>query len=138
MSRSDSLNHAIHNKEVCEYLSEKPEYGDWVITTAFYSAIHFVDYKIFPITLELKGITYDFINFNGYYDFYSNNKEGKINQHKARTDLVEAYLPNIAPQFGKLKDLCHSARYVDYNFDDDVATNAKQCLEEINEHCDKA
>lgn len=138
MSKSDSLNHAIHNKAVCEYLSKELEHSDWVITTAFYSAIHFVEHKIFPIRgLQSKGITYDFTSFNGYYDFYSSNKEGKISQHKARADLVEAYLPEIAPQFNELKDLCHNARYVDYEFDDDVAQKAKESLEKIEKYCIK-
>ncbi|MDR4496876.1 MAG: hypothetical protein MRK02_02960 [Candidatus Scalindua sp.] len=135
MSKNDSLNHAIHNKEACEYLSKEPKFSDWVITTAFYSALHFIDYKIFPLDLKLSKYPVNFTTFNGYYDFYSKNKEGKINQHKARADLVESLFPIIAPQFNKLKDLCHNARYVNYKFDYDIAKNAKQCLEKIEKFC---
>ncbi len=89
MSKSDSLNHAIHNKEVCVHLSKESRYSDWVITTAFYSAVHFVEHKIFPIKgFKSKRIEYDFTSFNGYYDFYSNNKVGKINQHNTKQGQI--------------------------------------------------
>ena len=60
MSKNDSLNHAIHNKEACEYLSKEPKFSDWVITTAFYSALHFIDYKIFPLDLKLPKYPVNF------------------------------------------------------------------------------
>lgn len=46
------LNHAKHNYEVCFFLYEKTKYNDWIITTAYYSAIHFVYYKLFPNKYE--------------------------------------------------------------------------------------
>jgi len=32
-------------------LRAKVLFPDWVITTAFYTALHFVRYKVFPITM---------------------------------------------------------------------------------------
>lgn len=131
MSKSNSLKHAHHNKKVCESLSETPEYTDWIITTAFYSALHFVDYKIFPLKLKKAGRTYSFTNFDNYYMFLEKN----IGKHKARLELVEAKLPKIATHYNKLMDLCHKARYVDYKFDYNIAKDAKERLKKIEEFC---
>lgn len=131
MSKSDSLSHANHNKEVCESLSETPEYSDWIITTAFYSALHFVDYKIFPLELEQAGKAYTFTSFDSYYMFVKKN----IGKHKARLELVETKLTEIAPHYNKLMDLCHKARYVDYKFNYDIAKDAKESLKKIEEFC---
>ncbi|MEJ7683795.1 MAG: hypothetical protein WKG06_39235 [Segetibacter sp.] len=48
----ERLDHAIHNENVCSYLELKKEYADWIITTAFYSALQFVSYKIFPLKFK--------------------------------------------------------------------------------------
>ncbi len=58
MINEDNLEYAQHNEKACKYLDKKPEFTDWVITTAFYSALHFVRYKIFPIIMAF---------FSGFY-----------------------------------------------------------------------
>ncbi len=90
ISKNNILDHANHNKEVCDYLSKNPNYSDWIITTAFYSALHFVDYKIFPLKFTFNGSEYNFLKFDDYYDFYTKkiNIRG-LSRHKARLDLVE-------------------------------------------------
>ncbi|MCP4990151.1 MAG: hypothetical protein GY928_30165 [Colwellia sp.] len=135
MSRNDSLDHAKHNKEVCEYLSKKSEYSDWVITTAFYSAIHFTDHKIFPLTSKQNGEPFTYVSFNKYWAVYSKKKH--INKHKVKLELVEDELPEVAPNYSILKDLSHTARYVNYKYDSWVANHAKKNLEAIEKFCKK-
>lgn len=36
-----NLEQAKHNENVCNYLGRSKDHSDWVITTAFYSAIIF-------------------------------------------------------------------------------------------------
>ena len=48
----DSLAHAKHNERVCNYLGRSADFGDWVITTAFYSAMHYVRHLMVPIMIE--------------------------------------------------------------------------------------
>ncbi len=135
MSKNESLNHANHNKEVCEYLNKDTKYGDWIITTAFYSALHFIDHKVFPLELPItKGSKVNFVSFESYYNFCKKNKD--ISKHKARTELVEKLLPQISHHYNKLGDLCHHARYVDYKYDYEIAKDAKEsCLVEIEKNC---
>ncbi len=41
--------HAKYNELLCEVLAEDGRWDDWVVTTAFYSAMHFVEFKLFPM-----------------------------------------------------------------------------------------
>ena len=57
---SKKKSHGQRNQKLSEVLLNGKIYYDWVITTAFYSAIHFVEDKILPckiISIECKNIT---------------------------------------------------------------------------------
>lgn len=58
--------HAAHNEKACDYLLKSRLFNDWVITTAFYSALHYVQDEIFPLTEDRK--TYN--NFNIFFIKY--------------------------------------------------------------------
>ncbi|HCA42575.1 MAG TPA: hypothetical protein DEP28_04900, partial [Bacteroidetes bacterium] len=45
-----SLDHAEHNEKACQLLFKTNEFNDWVVTTAFYSSLHSVSFKLFPLT----------------------------------------------------------------------------------------
>lgn len=94
------LNHAKHNRDVCKYLNKSGSvFGDWVITTAYYSAIYFIIHELFPNQYEINGRPRRYSNFEEYYrDYKLLNKGVVLNQHKARLQLVEDYLPEIYPQ----------------------------------------
>ena len=49
--------HAKHNEDACHYLNQSGKYNDWVITTAFYSAMHYVQYELF--SMEVGDKAYD-------------------------------------------------------------------------------
>jgi len=75
--------HAEHNESLCELLLNNGNYNDWVITTAFYSAIHFVRHKIFPLDKydPQTGSQESFSNFNDYLNRFS--RVDKNRKHKA-------------------------------------------------------
>jgi hypothetical protein len=57
--------HAERNKKLCQKLLDDKNYNDWVVTTAFYSAIHFTQHQIFPLQVGED----EFETFNAYYNF---------------------------------------------------------------------
>jgi hypothetical protein len=84
--------HAKHNEELCDFLISVGKYNDWVITTAFYSAIHYVQSKIFP--LRVGTVTY--FNLNHYFSINKFNHRGR---HGAMIDLTWQYLPAVAGEY---------------------------------------
>jgi hypothetical protein len=124
------LAHAQHNEELCDLLLANGKFDDWVITTAFYSAIHLVDHQIFPLTIASEP------QF-GSFSQYCNRKELGIPPHKIRRDLVTRYLPECSGAFNWLYDACHGARYNSYKVSPDIAKQAKKKLDEIKKSCKK-
>ena len=45
----DHLSQAKHNECLCKYLAEDPslDYKDWLITAAFYSALHYIEANLY-------------------------------------------------------------------------------------------
>ncbi len=130
------LNHANHNKEVCEYIDKKAGYNDWVITTAFYSAIYYCDYKIFPLVLN-NTATQKEETYNTIDEYYRVYKKTNINKskHFCRSRLVYIYLNKISSDFDKLWDLSQNARYMNYKIDKELSTGAIRDLEKIKKQC---
>ncbi len=131
------LNHAKHNKDVCEFLHESnPEFGDWVITTAYYSAIYYVSHHLFPNQYEINGKVRRYDNFEEYYREFKRYSNGvELNPHKIRLQLVEEYIPEIYVEYKTLKDECWTSRYVNYVFNTLEVETCKDCLREIEEIC---
>ncbi|MBX7216157.1 MAG: hypothetical protein K1X90_04245 [Candidatus Kapabacteria bacterium] len=44
--------HALHNEQVCDYLAMHGGFSDWVVTTTFYSAIHWIEDYLFPCVVK--------------------------------------------------------------------------------------
>lgn len=131
-----TFNHALHNEEVCDFLCAKPEYVDWIITTAFYSALHFVDKKIFPLNDATNdGKKFKIKNFDDYYLMkYPTRARDK---HTARLELVKMKEPAIGADYAWLKSACGTARYTNYKFlrEEDYIKRAKSHLEAIKKCC---
>lgn len=104
--------HAAHNEAACDLLHAVGEFPDWVITTAFYSAMHCVYEKLFP----LKEGTATYPSFENYYSqkFARRAVGDKPNKHDATVDLVRVHLPAVASNYRLLKDACFNARYRNY------------------------
>jgi hypothetical protein len=104
-----SKSHAVHNQQVCDYLFESQLFNDWVITTAFYSALHHVQSKIFPLTEN--NITFENMD---YYFSYSKKTNKQISKHQLTLKLVRAKLPESYSYYNWLFDACMNARYKNY------------------------
>src|ERR1700709_1747985 len=98
--------HAQHNLDLCLDLISKGGYSDWVTTTAFYSAVHFVEHALFPlIENSVEYTTFD--------DYYS-TKQFVISKHKVKSNLVFKYINHVGAIYKGLLDECNNARYIDY------------------------
>jgi len=126
--------HALHNEEVCKYLIERQdEFGDWVVTTAFYSALHWVCYHLFPRTEE-NGETSEVIN---NIDQYCNFAYGRrMSKHDATIELLKEVCPDIAKRYSSLYENCMSARYRDFDVSQKIIAKSKKNLSLIREFCD--
>ncbi|HEY5325673.1 MAG TPA: hypothetical protein VIJ27_01630 [Mucilaginibacter sp.] len=104
-----SLAHAKHNEALCNKLNDEKVYFDWVVTTAFYSALHFSEYQLFPFSI---GPT-EYPDFDVYYGVFKSLRD---NKHDARKRLVYSNIHSKAGSaYNWLKDLCWTARYYDYD-----------------------
>ncbi len=147
MQKKDRLEHATHNEKTCYYLNKKPDYTDWVITTAFYTAVHFVRHKIFPLEIEIKGEKFTIDTFNKYCFMQSVEKYDKkefvvnidiqLNKHKLLSKLVASKCNKIANDYDKLRDLSHTARYNNYDYSREISDDCVKRMKRIKEFCNK-
>lgn len=125
--------HAEHNEKALKYLDKTPEFLDWVITMAFYSALHFVKHKLFPLTEQTKdGHSFRHQSFESYFAF---NRDKKIDKHTMLKNLVEDNCIEISAKYSHLLDICKTARYINYEYDRTESNLAKKYLEDIKEYC---
>lgn len=134
MKNADNLDYAQHNEKACRYLDKKPEFADWVITTAFYSALHYVRYKIFPIFIERDSKKIKIKDFENYFRI---NNPLNLSKHSLLSNLVEEKHSKIANDYNKLRDISWSARYSNYKYPREVSNDSKKRLERIKEYCTK-
>ena len=122
MSKKD---HAKHNEDTCEFLFKDGKYCDWVVTTAFYSALHYVQHEIFPT--KIKGKQFD--NFNKYYNEHYLGISNKPSKHVSTINLVKAEIGDDAHQnYNWLYGLCMNARYHNYKVHPFIA---EECLKRL-------
>jgi hypothetical protein len=124
---------ATHNEKLCDHLiahgqSNNGEFADWVITTAFYSAIHLVDHQIFPLQIDVQP---QYANLAQYMTRLNINRA----KHEVRRDLVSRYIPKAYGAFSWLMDECHNARYNNYQVPPEYVQRARGCLDSIKKHC---
>lgn len=124
--------HAEHNEKACDFLLSDGNFKDWVITTAFYSALHFVQNEMFPLT-DSSGTVYN--SFNHYYNAVL--RLSNISKHKGTKDLVQTKIPLAFPQYRWLFDACMNARYTNYGVSARKAAQAKSNLTTLKTHLTK-
>ena len=131
----NKLNHAKHNERVCNFLSKKEDFTDWIVTTSFYSAIHFVDHKIFPF--EESGLKFNTIE--QYFTYWKANDFPSMDKHSIRVNLVERLCSEISIPFSWLRSQCYTARYHQYSYTRprETSNQAKQYLKKIKDYCTK-
>lgn len=121
--------HAAHNEAACDLLHKASGFPDWVVTTAFYSAMHAVYERLFPLkTGEATYATFD-AYFSQHYSRRSPND--RPTKHEATVDLVKRYLPSVAANYRLLKDSCFNARYRNYKIRPEEASIARHQLQQI-------
>lgn len=125
------LQHAEHNEELCEKINELKEYDDWVVTTAFYSCIHFVEHRLFP--LNEQNVTYQ--TFDKYYNDTVLSKSRKTSKHATKLRLVESYLPKVYPHYRRLMDNCMTARYRNYRIGKTLSSIAISDMKAVKTEC---
>jgi hypothetical protein len=123
--------HAKHNEDVCDFLITDGKFTDWIVTTSFYSALHYVQHEIFPLTEN--GTVYP--NFNNYYN--SVLKIRRISKHEGTKQLVRIYIPECFSHYRWLLDSCMNARYSNYRISSAKANLARINLDEIKKHLKK-
>jgi hypothetical protein len=119
--------HARHNESLCDHLIEQKKWNDWIVTTAFYSALQYVDHRLFP--LKVKAVTY-----NSIENYCKSNR--LKNKHEVRKELVYDHIRKISPSFRWLLNTCHTARYQNYRIAEEVSLEAKRKLEIVKQFCD--
>lgn len=131
-----SQKHAEHNKKACEFLKDSKLFNDWVITTAYYSALHFMQSELFPGTYEnpRNGKMKSYDNFDKYH-----RDSTDISKHGLLLQLVEENVDTdeVIDGFTSLKELCWTARYSNYTFSEEIANECFENLERIAEYCEK-
>lgn len=126
-----SKSHAEHNESLCDFLINEKKFNDWIITTAFYSSLHFVQHEIFPLTQG--GVTYP--NFNNYFNSVL-QPLGKSKHHGTK-ELVKSEIPLAHSQYRWLFDACMNARYSNYTVSHSKAKQAKNNLQTLKKHLTK-
>lgn len=125
--------HAEHNEAACDYLLASGKFSDWVITTAFYSALHFVQNEIFPLTENGKN----YPDFDIYFQKVLKPKNRRINKHSATVDLVKKYIPKASSYYRWLFDACMNARYMNYQVSGAKAQQARDYLTALRKELKK-
>lgn len=120
------LDHARHNENVCTCLNER-NYWDWVVTTAFYAALHYVRYQMFP----LGGHP----NFDAYYNVTYSSRRHRPGKHKVTSQLVQQHLPRAIGAYNALKNAAWTARYDNYQTTEGEAKAAITRLQMVKGCC---
>lgn len=124
---SKKKQHGERNRKLSNELFSGKRYYDWVITTAFYSAIHFVEDKILPCEVLSKPCK----NISEVKAAYRMN-----GRHSSRERLVFDNLPlKIAVKYKWLDDKSRYSRYTTFKVTPTEADKAQQYLTEIYNEC---
>lgn len=120
-----SIEHAAHNEELCDHLLTVGKFNDWVVTSAFYSALHFAHGSLFPIIRD--GVSY--ASFNEYFlKYIEKKKKLKISKHHATKIIVSEERRSASPHYRWLFDACMNSRYNSYSVSPEKAITAKAKL----------
>ncbi len=117
--------HGEHNNRLCDELYENGRYPDWVLTTAFYAALHYVEHLLFKGPVPLTP----YRSIRAAQDHY------RAVKHEARQYLLDDHQPEIADKYRYLHQMSHNARYIDYQVSGDAVRLCRLYLNDIREFC---
>ena len=128
MDKRLRLEHAYHNESTCHYLNNNGGFSDWVVTTAFYTCLHFVCYKIFPLEIKEKdGSTASIKTVEQFKIYYGLEND----KHSVLAELVTDELPHIGSMYDEIMGYCMTARYHSYRTKPKKAERAMEIMREI-------
>lgn len=129
MAKKNKLEHANRNKALAVKLLQESVYFDWVVTTSFYSSIHFIENHLFPTTI--MDTTCDNL-------FDAQKKYNSANLHETRECLCQDKLTfDVALKYKWLSDNSKNARYTSYKISKAVAEKAIVNLNAVETACVK-
>lgn len=123
-----ALRKGLHNEELCNLLAEQNRWHDWVVVTAFYSALHLVDATLFPFDE-------DEVTRHHSIDDYSVRHGGARGKHGIRMSLVARRLRPIYDSFRFLHERASEMRYGDDFGDASLAESALRHLQHLKSFC---
>lgn len=129
---SDNIfQHAEHNKRVCDFLSKKGEFPDWVVITAFYSAMHFVLADALPYKGKNDVVSTTLLEYK-INELNHDDKNNVITDHQATKTLVfNAYGIHVSQSYNKLYETCWKVRYKDNKIKPNDASFCRTELEYV-------
>lgn len=131
-AKYSSLNHAEHNYSLCQEVSKLNSYPDWVVTLSFYSCLHYLREKLFPMKLVVSGKNVNVKSFDRFCQVKAINGA----KHTIMKNLVIEKCPdNISSSYKRLLDLSYTSRYNQYQTSPKLADYALRSLEGIRKHC---
>ena len=119
------MTHAKHNEDACVFLLENKRFNDWVITTAFYSALHYAQCELFPF----KENEIEYKTFDKYFNLTIQKFNIRQSKHATTKNLVNKNLKKSSSYYRWLFDASMSARYNNYNVSNEKASTAKKYLD---------
>ena len=132
MGNLRNFQHAEHNREVYLYLCQKPEFCDWIITTAFYSAIHYVRFRMLPFEVTYKTTKTVYSEFESLFNALRKDNEGR---HGFQLKWVGTHYSEIKFSYRRLHELSNEARYINYQFPSEIIPEIYTHLERIRIFC---
>jgi len=127
MTNKEKLIFGQRNKELCAELHQQGKYYDWVVTTAFYSAIHYIEGKILPAKINNRQCA----NIFEVKDALS--VDGR---HQARSRLThQCSNYKIAAAYDWLDEQSRNSRYKTYKVNKNSADKAVYYLNNIAKFC---
>jgi hypothetical protein len=132
MGNSRNIEHADHNREVYLYLVNKPEFCDWIITTAFYSAVHYVRSIMLPCEPATKKGKIVINDFESMFNHFRKESEGR---HGFQLNWIRDHYPEIRVHYRRLHELSNEARYINYQLSPAILPEIEIHLETIHSYC---
>jgi hypothetical protein len=126
-------NHAIHNESVCNYLELKPEYSDWIITSAFYTSLKLVSYQIFPFEVDsIGGKKTTISSIDDYFSYKQNNEpKRKLSRHHLLVELLSEKSKVLVDDYEWLLSISMKSRYDDHTQPREYAVKARSLMIKI-------
>jgi hypothetical protein len=135
---NERFQHGEHNEKACDYLNLNAEFRDWVITTSFYSALHFVSSKIFPFDVPaIEGKKTKIESIDQYHKYYNNTmgKGRNVSKHELLLDLVETRVSQAFEFYDWLFSIASTSRYSHYQHQAEISNLAISYMRKVKKIC---